>query len=101
MSVPKAAVDEDDCLMLGQLKVGAPGKVAAIDTVPVTAREKPLADEELGLRIRTSDPRHHAAALGGGEGVHALFQDEYNAIMKTILLDQLILFLQDRIQISG
>ena len=70
MAMPEAAMDQDDSPVPCQLQVGTAGKATGVRAVAKAAREKPGADEELGLRVRAVDAGHHAAAGGFGDGVH-------------------------------
>ena len=65
MLMPKASVNEDDCSVARQNNVWAPRKVPTMQAKPVPEPMEKRAHPNFRLRVRTADPAHDVAPLGG------------------------------------
>lgn len=63
VSVPEAAVDEDDCLVLAQYYVGGAGQAFDIYAVAVAVGMKVTAHNQLGFGVLALDVRHASVPL--------------------------------------
>ena len=70
MAMPEAAMDENDRAMLGELEVGFPRQIGAVDPIAETAGEQRRAYQPFRPRIRRPYGRHHAASRLGRYGIH-------------------------------
>lgn len=70
VSVPEAAVDEDDGFVLRQDNVGMTGQCFRVEAEAEAAAVEPFADDELGLRVFGADAGHDSASDGFRYGVH-------------------------------
>ena len=69
VSVPEAAVDEDDCAILGQDEVGGAGEALVIEPVPVAFVPKCVPDGPLRGGVPGTDAGHVVRPLGWGHNV--------------------------------
>ena len=60
--VPKTSVDKDDLPSPGKCQVGGAGQIPSMKAVAITHPMNEVAHFQLGLRVRTADPAHEAAA---------------------------------------
>jgi hypothetical protein len=72
VAMPKAAVDEDDLLLLGENDIRLSRKVRNVEPESVSARTSYFPHQEFRFRILTVDERHSLAALGPRQCVHFL-----------------------------
>ena len=63
VTVPEAAVDEDDCLVLAQYYVGGAGQALDIYAVAVAVGMQVTAHDHLGLGVLALDARHALVPL--------------------------------------
>ena len=63
VAVPKAAVDEDDCLVFAQYYVGGAGQAFDIYAVAVAVGMQVAAHNQLGLGVLALDARHAPVPL--------------------------------------
>ena len=63
VTVPEAAVDEDDCLVLAQYYVGGAGQAFDIYAVAVAVGMKVTAHNQLGFGVLALDARHALVPL--------------------------------------
>ena len=63
VTVPEAAVDEDDCLVLAQYYVGGAGQALDIYAVAVAVGMQVASRNQLGLGIIALDVRHSPVLL--------------------------------------
>jgi hypothetical protein len=70
VSVPKAAVHEDDAAAGGENQIGTARQVAAMESVAETQAVDHTADSHFGLGVFAPNAAHHGAALGRSENVH-------------------------------
>jgi len=64
VAMPKAAVDEDDLLLLGENDIRLSRKVRNVEPESVSKRTSYFPHQEFRFRILTVDERHSLAALG-------------------------------------
>ena len=69
VSVPEAAVDEDDGAVFGEDDVGFAGEALVVDAVAEAQAPEGFAEEQLRLGGGGVNGGHVCVALGGGEGV--------------------------------
>ena len=69
VTVPEAAVDEDDGAVFGKDDVGLAGEAFVVDTEAEAQAPEGFAEEQLRLRGGGVDGGHVCVALGGCEGV--------------------------------
>lgn len=60
MAVPKAAMHEDDCVMLRKHEVRSPGDILRMQPVTEATCMKRPPKHQFGLRVLSLDPGHHA-----------------------------------------
>lgn len=65
VSVPEAAVDENDFFQTAENDIGLSRKISGIQAVAITVMIKDLSDNDLGLRIFAFDLRHIVTPLSG------------------------------------
>ena len=70
VSVPKAAVDEDDCAVFAQHDVGMTGESGMVEAIAEAAGKEILAHQYLRARSLALYCRHAAMALLLGHFVH-------------------------------
>lgn len=73
MSVPEAAVDEDDGAVFGQDDVGPAGELAVLRAADGEAVTQPVEhgpDKQLGLGVAPADAGHELGAFLRAEDVH-------------------------------
>ena len=63
VTVPEAAVDEDDCLVLAQYYVGGAGQALDVYTVAVAMGMEVTAHNQLGFGVLALDARHALVPL--------------------------------------
>ena len=63
VTVPEAAVDEDDCLVLAQYYVGGAGQALDIYAVAVAMGVEVTAHNQLGFGVLALDARHALVPL--------------------------------------
>ena len=69
VTVPEAAVDEDDCLVLAQYYVGGAGQALDIYAVAVAMGMEVTAHNQLGFGVLALDARHALVPLLCGHSV--------------------------------
>ncbi len=71
MPVPKAAVDQNNCLVFGQADVRIAWKILSIEVESESTPMKKAADQHLWPSIARMHPSHYLASLFGAECVQA------------------------------
>ena len=69
VTVPEAAVDEDDCLVLAQYYVGGAGQALDVYAVAVAVGMQIATHNQLGLGVLALDARHALVPLFCGHSV--------------------------------
>ena len=69
VTVPEAAVDEDDCLVLAQYYVGGAGQALDVYTVAVAMGVQITSHNQLGFGVLALDARHAFVPLLCGHSV--------------------------------
>ena len=69
MTVPEAAVDEDDCLVFAQYYVGGAGQALDVYAVAVAVGMEVTAHNQLGFGVLALDARHALVPLLCGHSV--------------------------------
>ncbi len=72
MSVPKAAMDEDDATTAREHEIRPSRQALAVKAVSIAKPVDLSADGHLGARVATADARHDFRSAFGGDGVHGL-----------------------------
>jgi hypothetical protein len=67
VTVPVAAVDQDDLLVTGKNDVGLSRQIASVQAEAETQGMQQASDTNLGSGILTADPRHDLAAFFGSK----------------------------------
>ena len=74
MTMPEAAMNKYDRTIFGQHKIRSPRHPPRMKAIPETAGVKAAAQQNLGMRILPSDPRHHPRTGSGVDYIgHFMF----------------------------